>query len=319
MAQNKSITIFFGAILFLITLLLQGCSINKLAVRTVGDIIVNGEAVFEEEGDLEIAKAALPANLKLLEVLYREDPSNKRLGVMLAKSYFAYSFAFVEEEYWDVKYANYEEGITLKKRAGKFYLKGKDYALKVLAEKQSFVQSLSGDLMTLEKNLQLLEQSDLPGLFWLGFNWGQFINLNMDSMEALSNVIRVKLIMERVIELDSNYYYGAAHIFLGSYYSSRPTMLGGNPKLGKKHYEDAIAISRGEFLITKVFYARYFATQFQDITLYNRLLLEVKDAPESILKGQEFLTAVSKKIADRLIRQKEEFFDLDEEQIKKVK
>jgi len=302
----------FGMAFLCITFLLQGCSLNKLAVGTVGEIIVKGESVFEEEGDLEIAKAALPANLKLIEVLYKEDPSNKKLGALLAKSYFAYSFAFVEEEYWNVKYTDYEKGIALKKRASNLYLKGKNYALKLLSGNQQFLNSISGDLKTFEENLQTIGKNDLPGLFWLGFNWGQYINLNQSSMEALADVIRVKLIMERVAELNENYYYGAAHIFLGSYYSSRPAMLGGNPELGKKHYEKAVSISGGKFLITKVFYARYYATQFQDIALYDRLLQEVNEAPDNILLGQEFLTAVSKKIATRLLSQKEEFFDLDE-------
>ena len=57
--------------------LLPGC-VQSLAVSTVGGIIDEGFGAFTEESDLTFAEQALPGNIKLLEVMLKNDPENRR-------------------------------------------------------------------------------------------------------------------------------------------------------------------------------------------------------------------------------------------------
>ena len=296
----------------LITLTFAGCSFNKIAVGKVSEILNRGITVFEQENDLELLKSALPANIKILETLYLEDPENIELAVNLSKIYFVYSFAFVEEEYWTYLYTDFNKSEKYKLRAKNLYKRGKKYADNILKLNKGFKESFNKSPKEFSKSLKQLSIIELEALFWFGFNWAQYINLSKDNLEELVNIVRVKSIIDRVIELDENHFFGSAHIFLGSYYSSRPEMLGGSKKLSKHHFEKAIKIFEGKFLLSKILYAWHYANQFQDLKLYEKLLNEVLTAPDSVLKGQEFITAISKKIAKRLISQKEEFFDMED-------
>ena len=53
--------------------------------------------------------------------------------------------------------------------------------------------------------------------------------------------------MNFVVATDSTYYYGGAHLFLGTLYGSRPKILGGDPAIAKDHFETALRITAGVF------------------------------------------------------------------------
>lgn len=295
----------------LLAILLSGCSLKSMALKTTADIMVDGISAFEEENDIQFAREAIPANLKLLEALYKGDEENYILAETISKTYFAYSFAILEQDYWDLKFKDPKLARHQKNRATNFYKRGRDYALRILEGKEGFKESLFGDLTLLEESLKKFEEDDVPALFWLAFNWAQFINLSKDKPAEVIHLARVKLLMNRVMELNDRFYFGSVHIFFGSFYASRPEMLGGNPKKGKEHFEKAIEISDGKFLLGKVFYAWFYAIQAQNIELYDRLLKEVLDASDVILPGQELITSISKRVAKRLSAQREEYFDIE--------
>jgi hypothetical protein len=117
----------------------------------------------------------------------------------------------------------------------------------------------------------------------------------------------VELIMLRVVELEESYYYGGAHIFLGSYYGSRPQMYGGKPETSRKHFERALEINRREFLLTHVAYAQTYARLIFDRELYLKLLTEVIEKPltDTDMASSNKLAKVS---AQKLIDQVDEFF-----------
>ena len=117
----------------------------------------------------------------------------------------------------------------------------------------------------------------------------------------------VELIMLRVVELDGSYYYGGAHIFLGSYYGSRPQIYGGKPKESRKHFERALAINKRQFLLTQVAYANTYARMMFDRELYLKLLQEVIDRPVTD-SDMASSNALAKQMAKKLLGQVDEIF-----------
>jgi tetratricopeptide (TPR) repeat protein len=275
------------------TLPLCGC-VRTIAVSTVGGIVDDGFGAFTEESDLAFAEQALPANLKLLEVMLRSDPTNARLLRLASEGYSSYALAYLED--------------TDRARAQEFYRRGKDFALRILHEDADFARALGGTVDDLKGVLERKGRSDVPAVFWAAFGWGSSIYLNLTSPDAIADLPRTEALMEFVAREDSGYYFGGADVFLGTLYGSKPQMLGGNPVKARAHFERALRINHGDFLMTYVYYARSVAVQTLDETLFDELLAKVKQASPDILPRARLANQVAKRKAESLMNRKQEIF-----------
>ena len=59
-------------------LVLQGCTIQSLALRSVDSLFDSTVTALMREGDLQFAESAIPGDLKLLEGVSDSDPTNAR-------------------------------------------------------------------------------------------------------------------------------------------------------------------------------------------------------------------------------------------------
>jgi tetratricopeptide (TPR) repeat protein len=285
----KITTLLLGsaAILFL------GC-IQHLAISTVGGIIDDGFEGFTEEGDLDLAEKALPANLKLLEVMLKNDPDNVRLLLLLSEGYSSYSLGFVEDN--DVV------------RARMFYIRARDYGLRILRQDDALAKGIDGSPDDLNVALSKLDDDDVPCVFWSAFGWISYINLTRTSPDALADIPRAEAMMNFVIEKDSSFYFGGAHLILGALYGSRPRILGGDAELSKRHFESALRINQGKFLMTYVYYAQSYAVQMLNEALFEEVLAKVGEASLEILPSFRLANAIAKKKAKLLLERKSELF-----------
>ncbi len=264
---------------------LQGC-VQTLAIRTVGGILDYGFEAFNEESDLRLAESALGSNLKLLEALIKADPENAELLLLASQGYSAYALAFAEDD-------SAERGQT-------FYLRGRDYGLRVLSQKGAFRAAVNGSPDEFQRGLQSLSKSDVPAVFWTAFGWAGYINLARTDIEALAAIPKVNAMMEFVLENDPAYYYGGAHLFFGSFLATTPVVLGGRPEKAKEHFDKALALNGGGFLMSYVYYARTYAVQVQDKQLFESLLKKVDNASLDILPEARLPNAIAKRKAHRL-------------------
>jgi hypothetical protein len=145
-------------------------------------------------------------------------------------------------------------------------------------------------------------------VFWTAFGWGSAIQLSLDDPGLLADLPRAEAMMEFVARVDSGFYFGGAHLFLGALDGLRPRMLGGNPERSRAHFEAALRINHGNFLMTYVYYARSYAVQTQDEALFEELLMHVKNAAITEPQGVRLANAIAKKKAEALLAQKSELF-----------
>lgn len=276
-----------------VPLLLQGC-IQKIAIRTMSDVMDYGFQAFNEEEDVQFAHEALAANLKLLEALIKGDPENDNLLLLASQGYSAYALAFVEDDSVE--------------RARMFYLRGRDYGLQILNQNGDFRKAVGGDTETFKRTLEEFSNDDVPVLFWTAFGWGNYINISRSDLGGLADLSKVQAMMEFVIRRDPGFYYAGAHVFQGSIHGSMPPMVGGKPELAKKHFEEAIRLNEGKFLMTYVYYAKTYAVQILDQELYESLLKKVLEAPLDILPEARLPNAVARKKAQKLLEQAAEIF-----------
>jgi hypothetical protein len=285
--MNKTLILLGSLILF------QGC-VTTLAIRTMGGIMDYGFEVFNEEGDLQLAQEALGSNLKLLEALVKGDPENTKLLLLTSQGYSAYALAFAEDDSVE--------------RARDFYLRGRDYGMRILDQNAKFREAMGKDLNSFRTALRALSDDDVPAVFWTAFGWGGYINITRTDVGAVADLPKVTAMMEFVRQRDSTYYFGGPYLFLGSIEGSLSKALGGRPEKSKEYFERGLGINGGKFLMTYVYYAKTYAVQRQDQELFESLLKKVDEASLDVLPAARLANAVAKKKARLLLSRVNELF-----------
>lgn len=277
----------------LCALLLNACSTGQIVARSSLSIMDSGVTAMNREPDLELAKAAIPANLKLVESLTREIPTNRELRIHAAQGFYGYTFGFVEDEN--------------PARASALYRRGLEHALAALET------AGLGDPMTMQRDvlhqkLAALERDAVPDLFWAASNWAKWIDLNRTDPARIADMGKVESLMQRVLELDETFYFGGPHIFFGVWYGSRPPMLGGNFALSEMHFGKAQNITQGKLLIADVLYAQYLAVQQGDRKTFHDKLTAVIDTPADSYPEMALANAIAQHKAKILLKNEEELF-----------
>lgn len=277
----------------LAVLLFPGC-IQTFAVNTMGGLVDEGFSAFTEESDLEFAEKALPGNLKLLEVMLRSSPTNVRILKLASEGYSSYALGFLEDK----------DPV----RARDFYLRGRNFGMRILRQDGKLAKALDGSIDDLKRELGKRDADDVPGAFWTGFGWGSYIYLSLQNTDAIADLPRAEALMQFVAEKDSAFYYAGADLFLGTLYGSRPKIFGGSPEKSREHFEKALRITKGKFLMVYVYYARSYAVQTQNEALFEELLAKVALTPLDVLPEFTLGNAIAKEKAKLLLAKKDELF-----------
>ena len=308
--QNRCF--FYSGWAFSLVLLLvvgiNNCTPKKIASDLTAQIMAGGAPSFEMESDVEVAETTALTMVKMLEAFQYDNPNNKTLNALLARSYANYTQGFLEDKILKYKNGDQNEYNKYLTRAKNFYLKGKEFGVRALSTNASFKKNLDKDLDSFQRALKGFGRGDVPALFWTAMDWGSYINLSKDSPAAIAEFPKVEAIMQRVMVLDENYFYAGPHLFFAFSYGSRPKMFGGDLNKSKEHFEKAISAYQGKFLMAKLFYAQIYAVQSLDKALFEQLLNEVIQADASVLPEARLANELSKLRAKWLLENEANFF-----------
>jgi len=243
----------------------------------------------QKQTDLELLQDGAPALLLLIDGLIASDPHNEQLLITATKAYGAYATTL------------YEGGKT--ERAVGMSIKARDYGIRLIDQMPGLERMNGKSFADIERLLAKILPADVGSLFWGAYGWAIWIQYQEGAPAAMADLPIVELLMLRVVELDESYYYGGAHIFLGSYYGSRPQIYGGKPEASHKHFERALEINKRHFLLTHVAYAQTYARTMFDRELYLSLLTEVMAQPltdSEIAASNKLAKVMAKKLIDRV-------------------
>jgi hypothetical protein len=271
----------------------SGCSMKKIVVWQVADLMQGGFPAYMKETDPVLVCDAMPANLKLIDAMLENDPENRELLSLACQGYAAYAFLFVEEENPD--------------RAKNFYMRAQKYGFSLLKQRHLLPDN-QFDLN--EWNLKIIHatKKDLPAIFWTAFAWGGRIQLDRESPLSIADLPLVICLAEKAEALDPSYWFAGPDTFLGFYYGSLPVMLGGKPDKAKAYFESALSITRRKFLMIQVLYARSYAVLTQDREMFNSLLQEVIRTTDDALPEAALSNAIAREKAGRLLKKSDELF-----------
>lgn len=269
-------------------------------------ILENGIQGFVTEPDLVLAEGALGANLKLIEAVALTYPEDRSFRLMAAMARATFAFGFVKDELSAVKisYPTDRARIdALVARAKESYRLGRRHAESVLYENEDFRELTGGraletlELEVFDRALATLTQEDAGALFWVAFNWGGSIEIELDVGEA-THLPRLERMAARVIELDESYFYGVGpHLLSGTLKGFRSPALGGTPEEASRHFERAKTLGGGA-LLPDVMTAALVYAQTENQEDFERTLLRVIGS--TVAADRALLDALAKRQACRL-------------------
>jgi len=272
-------------LLVTMTMALVACSPTTVIVRQMTDLVDDGMIAFERDDDLDLIEKAIPANIKLLEVMLANSPDDCRLITLLSRFYGSYAFGFAETRLEEALYLDPPAGTSgqsvdrIKDQVNHYYEKGFGYALTALERNEPGAVDAFHKVNTIAPYLDRLDRKSVAPLFWYGFNLGAWVNRNRDSVRALSRAHLARKVMERVIEIDPAYNHGGAHLFLLAYFGSRSPMMGGSQEKAREHYQRLKQIAGEKYLLPDLFYARFCLQQQQDRDSFVDLMQRIIDSP----------------------------------------
>jgi len=289
--QSRSRILFFLCLLSVLPACLPS---KKLTVGATATLLEEVAKASSRQSDLRMLREGTPAYLMLIDGMIQALPDNDRLLLAGAQSYSSFASLFVEDQ--DKEYANL------------LYEKGKQYALRSL-EARGFKDLLQRPFDDFKEELKRLAKRDVPYIFWTATCWVNWIRLNLDSMEAVSELPRVEWMMRRALELDEGFYYGGPHLFMGIWFASRPKIAGGDLNKAQEHFLRALELGRGKFLMAYVYYAKYYAHNKMDKELFVTTLQKVLEAPPDTSSDLVLPNTVAKKEAKELLNRAGEYFE----------
>ena len=270
--------------------LLTGC-VSVVSSLSSGFTASLGSAILDNP-DLQMVQDGAPAYLLLIDGLLAQDPDNANLLLQSSRLKSAYTAAFVTEP---------ERARLLADQAFR------DAGRAVCVSLKDACGLRTREYEAYERWLSVRRTKDIDLLYQLGSSWAGWIQANSDDFAAIAELGRVKALMQRIAELDETYDYGGPHLYLGVFETLAPPALGGRPEIGRAHFERAIDISKGRYLMTKVMFADQYARLVFDRELHDALLTEVMQADPAD-PGLTLINTVAQRRARLLLDSADEYF-----------
>jgi len=205
--------------LLCLQVLLGGCA--TLVSSATSQLADDLSATILDSNDPETVRAAVPAYLLLIESLLRNSPDNEGILSSASALNSAFAGAFVEDE----------------SRAAILTTKSLNYAIRALCiRRQSFCEIQQMSFEQFQHDISQAQERDLDALYSVGTAWAGWIQSHGSDWNAVAQLPRVRLIMEKMIDLDETWDNGGAHLYLGVLDTLLPASMGGRPEEGRAHF-----------------------------------------------------------------------------------
>ena len=268
----------------------SGCA-SLISSATSGFTESLGQSILDNP-DVEMVRDGAPSFLLLMDGFLANNPDSVTLLTQSSRLNSAYAAAFVTDP----------------ARAQRLQLKAFEQAQRATClSLKNACELRTRKFSEYEEWLAAQSENAVPSLFLLGSAWAGWIQANSDDFAAIAELGRVKALMQRVAELDESYDYGGPQLYLGVFETLLPPAMGGRPEIGRDHFERAIELSHGDYLMTKVMFASQYARLVFDRELHDQLLEQVL-AADPVVPGLTLINTVAQQQATELLESADAYF-----------
>lgn len=291
-----------------------GCDIVKFTANSTSNVLVRAQPSLKMEADYELAARAIPGTLKTVEGFWVVSPDNENFINILMEGYCQYGTGFVEDEVEQAEIRGDHEAVAYHRvRATKMFVRCMNFAFKKLG--RAWQEDLFGTVEQVEKRLASAGKGHRTPLMWAAIGLASAINNNKDRVEMIAHIDTAKMMLRRVVELDEKHgppkdkvLAALPHIALGMAYTGLDKSLGGDPDLAQQHFDKAIELTEGKFLLAHVLSARRVAYRKRDRKAFHDTLVKVLETPPSIWPEQRLANEIAHRRARRYLKQEKELF-----------
>ena len=260
-----------SASFLLITLVLGGCSMKRIAVNKVGDALASGGNTFEGDDDPDLVGDALPFSLKLMESLLAESPKHAGLLLATVSGFTQYSYGWVGQRSERAFTEDIEESNALRARSRRLYLRAQRYGMRALeVHNPGFGAALDSDP---HAALAKVRKQDVPALYWTAAAHGLAISASKDDPEMIAQLPVVEAFIRRAMELDAGWNEGALPEFLINIEASRNGVKAEQTQARiEEFYRQALQLSGGRRASLFVSYAENSCIPAQNRAKFEEML-----------------------------------------------
>lgn len=281
------ITIFRYSVLSVIIVMLTACA-SMIAEGLARDLLKG----IANQDDPAIVRDGAPAYMLIIDGNIQSNPQDRALLMSGARLYSTYASIFVKD----------------KARTRLLSARARNYAQRAMC--LSWPELCRVDKIEFDRFVAAINKigkSDIDVLYIYATSWASWIIANKEDWNAVADLPKIEVMMERIVTLDDDYERGQAHIYLGILKTQLPASMGGKPEQGRTHFEQAIKLSAGRNFIAKVELARRYARLVFDQKLHDRLLKEVimSDPHEA---GLTLSNVLAQEQAQQLLKSAAEYF-----------
>jgi predicted anti-sigma-YlaC factor YlaD len=270
--------------------ILSSCSINQLAVRTVGGFLAgSGQGtVFTGDDDPELVGDAMPFAMKTYESLLDADPGNAPLALAAGRAFVSYAFAFVQTPASMLPADQVDQQRAGLLRAKELFLRGRRYVLQGLETRRRGFTALL-DRGEVAAALRLTRRDDADYLYWTAAAWMGAFSADPFDFSLIVAMPRAVALLQQVNAWDDTYGAGSAQEILISFYGSAPADMGGGEDKARAAFRRSVELSHGLragpyiALATSVSVKDQNAAEFRDL-LGKALAIDVNaDIPDRLV------------------------------------
>jgi hypothetical protein len=298
---------------------LSACDLGRVTVGTTAKVLVRAQPALNQESDYQLAHDAIPGLLKTAESFWVIDPDNSDLIGILTEGYCQYGSGFIEDDWEIAKFAKkLDEVEAHNARATHIFTRCLNYALKQLGQRwQSELFDTSEKVAALAKDTGGNRRNQM---MWAAVALGSIINHNLGRPEMLSYLPTVKVILDRVLELDKastperQDYAALPHIAYGLIYSAVSAQFGGDPAKAKAEFEAALQLTAdkdhhdGKFLLARTLMGYRVGLMTNDEAFFHDQLKQVLSTPPSVWPEQRLANEIAHRRARRYLSHEKELF-----------
>ena len=288
------------------TLALGACSIQRLAINSIGDALASSGSVFQGDNDPVLIREALPFSLKLIESVLAEQPDHRGLLLAATRGYLLYTYAFVDFAAEEASLEDIDEARMLRERARNLYLRAHSYASRALAlDYPTVAEQLATDPATAVAAIDGESGNDVTTLYWTAAALGLAISTSRNEPALLARLPEVEALLDRALVLDETWENGALHEFAMSLQRARTGPV--DEAAIERHYRRAIELADGTRAAPHVTYAEVIAIPRQDREQFTMLLEQALEVDVDKDPNQRLLNVIAQQRARWLLENIDEF------------
>lgn len=288
--------------------LAAACSPKRYAVDSVGDMLAEGDSVYESDDDIVLIGEALPFSLKLVESLLLESPEHRGLLLTASRGYVLYAYAYVHYEAELASLVDLNRVRELRMRARKLYMRGFGYAMRALElGYPGFEQALATDPENAVSRIKAsATERDMPFLYWSAASLGLAISVSKNDPALLARLPEVEALLDRALALDEAWDQGALHEFEITWAAAQRT--GVKETVLREHYNRALVLSGGSRASLYVSMAEAVTVTKQDREEFRALLESALAVDLDADPGHRLMNAIAQRRAKWLLGRIDELF-----------